>query len=94
MSELGDSPERRAKHPPLDCVDEGTMLPFELSSPRSLQALRHCHLRIEQLHFKPLESFKAKDVPTQVAKISFEASERKRRERLAQAKKEYRAICR
>jgi hypothetical protein len=78
----------------LDAVHELSTETFMLTSPRSLKALKHCALKVEQLQHRPLSQFKSTEVPLAVAKLSFEGYEQKRRERLALVKKEYHVICR
>ena len=97
MSGENDGAERSRRvrrKTPIDAVDERGTAPFEISSPRSLRALSHCALTNAQLQYRSLESYEGSGVPKQVAKLSFESGEDRRRQRIALVKKEYRARCR
>ena len=97
MSGENDGAERSRRvrrKTPIDAVDERGTAPFEISSPRSLRALSHCALTNAQLQYRSLESYEGSGVPKQVAKLSFESGEDRRRQRIALVKKEYRALCR
>jgi hypothetical protein len=77
----------------LDDISEDTTQLFTLSSPRSAEALA-CHgMLLEDLQYRPLEEYKERGVPHEVASLRYEHNEAGRRERIKQVKHEYRVIC-
>ena len=77
----------------LDDISEDTTQLFTLSSPRSAEALA-CHgMLLEDLQYRPLEEYKERGVPHEVALLRYEHNEAGRRERIKQVKHEYRVIC-
>ncbi len=77
----------------LDDISEDTTQLFTLSSPRSAEALARHGMLLEDLQYRPLEEYKERGVPHQVALLRYEHNEAGRRERIKQVKHEYRVIC-
>ena len=77
----------------LDAVRDDIQQPFTLSSPRSVDALARHGMLLEELQYRPLEDYWEKGSTEEIARMRYEHNEQQRRERIRQAKHEYKSIC-
>ena len=78
----------------VDAIVEDGQEQFGISSPRSLEALGLNGITVEELQYRPLESYlEDRGVTEELAVMRFQHIEGRRRELIRLLKHEYRAVC-